>query len=288
MSRAKSVGVRKAAQLIGRNCPPLSLRRQCELLNIPRSSLYYPPLIVSADDEDMMRMIDELYTEHPFYGSRKIAKQLSRDQNRGINRKRIQRLMRIMGIEAIYPKPNLSQNTAAHPKYPYLLKGLNIIRPNQVWGTDITYIRMKHGFVYLVAFIDWYSRLVLSWKLSTTMETDFCIEAAEEAIEKYGLPEIANSDQGVQFTSYDYLDLWKKNLVSISMDGRGRALDNIFTERLWRSVKYEEVYLKDYETVSDAHNGFNNYFTFYNTERLHQSLNYQTPNEIYFKNKNKN
>lgn len=285
MSRSKSVVVREAAQLIDRDCPTLSLCRQCELIGIPRSSLYYPPLAVSADDEDMMRIIDELYTEHPFYGSRKIAKQLSRDQNRDINRKRIQRLMRIMGIEAIYPKPNLSQNITAHPTYPYLLKGLHIARPNQVWGADITYIRMKHGFVYLVAFIDWYSRFVLSWKLSTTMEANFCIEAAEEAITNYGRPEIANSDQGVQFTSADYLNIWKNNHVNISMDGRGRCMDNIFTERLWRSVKYEEVYLKDYETVSDVRTGFNTYFSFYNTERLHQNLSYQTPSEIYFKEK---
>ena len=277
--------MREAGQLIDRNGIAPSLSRQCELLGIPRSSLYYPPLTVSADDEQMMRSIDELYTAHPFYGSRKIARQLSRDRNEAVNRKRMQRLMRLMGIEAVYPKPNLSQNSTPHPTYPYLLRGLNIIRPNQVWGTDITYIRMKHGFVYLVAFIDWYSRLVLSWKLSTTMELGFVIEAAEVAIKNYGLPEIANSDQGVQFTSHDYLDLWKKNHVNISMDGRGRALDNIFTERLWRSVKYEEVYLKDYETVSDVRNGFNQYFPFYNTERLHQSLNYQTPSEIYFKNK---
>lgn len=286
MSRAKSVGVRAAAQMIDRNCSALSLHRQCELIGIPRSSLYYPPLAMSVDDEQMMRAIDELYTAHPFYGSRKIAKQLSRDRNEAVNRKRIQRLMRIMGIEAIYPKPNLSQNITAHPAHPYLLKGLQIIRPNQVWGTDITYIRMKHGFVYLVAFIDWYSRFVLSWKLSTTMEANFCIEAAEDAITNYGRPEIANSDQGVQFTSADYLSIWKNNHVNISLDGRGRAMDNIFTERLWRSVKYEEVYLKDYETVNDVRSGFNQYFSFYNTERLHQSLNYQTPNEIYFKNKN--
>lgn len=277
--------MREAGQLIDRDCLTLSLSRQCELLGIPRSSLYYPLLMVSADDGQMMRAIDELYTAHPFYGSRKIAKQLSRDQNKAINRKRIQRLMQEMSIEAVYPKPNLSQNVTAYTRYPYLLKGLHVIRPNQVWGTDITYIRMKHGFVYLVAFIDWYSRLVLSWKLSTTMEAGFCIEAAEEAIKNYGLPEITNSDQGAQFTSCDYLDLWKKNQVNISMDGRGRAMDNIFTERLWRSVKYEEVYLKDYETVSDVNNGFSNYFPFYNTERLHQSLNYQTPNEVYNKEK---
>lgn len=271
--------------MIDRVNPALPIRRQAELLGLARSSIYYEPIGLTEADETLMRSIDELYTAHPFYGSRKIAKQLSRDKNEAINRKRIQRLMRIMGIEAIYPKPNLSQNNTAHPTYPYLLKGLHIARPNQVWGTDITYIRMKHGFVYLVAFIDWYSRLVLSWKLSTTMAADFVIEAAEAAIKNYGRPDIANSDQGVQFTSHDYLDLWKKNEVHISMDGRGRAMDNIFTERLWRSVKYEEVYLKDYETVNQVRDGLNQYFPFYNTERLHQSLKYQTPNEIYFKEK---
>lgn len=285
MSRDKAVSVRELVAMIDRKNPVLPISRQAELLGIARSSIYFEPIGLTVADEVFMRAIDELYTAHPFYGSRKITKQLSRDRNEAVNRKRVQRLMRLMGIEAIYPKPNLSQNTATHPVYPYLLKGLPIVRPNQVWGTDITYIRMKHGFVYLVAFIDWFSRLVLSWKLSTTMEASFCIDAAHEAIKTYGPPEIANSDQGVQFTSYDYLDLWKKNQVNISMDGRGRAMDNIFTERLWRSVKYEEVYLKDYETVSDVNDGLANYFPFYNTKRLHQSLNYQTPNEIYFREK---
>lgn len=276
------VGVRELATLVDRECPALPLGRQCELLGIPRSSLYYPPLMMSSDDEQMMRRIDELYTKHPFYGSRRIAKVLSRELKEAINRKRIQRLMGMMGIEAVYPKPNLSQNNVWHVKYPYLLKGLNITAPNQVWGTDITYIRLKNGFVYLVAYLDWYSRLVLAWRLSTTLETRFCLEAANEAIKRYGLPGIINSDQGVQFTSQEYIALWENQGSKISMDGRGRALDNIFTERLWRNVKYEEVYLKDYDTVPAAEANLNEYFNFYNTERPHQSLDYQTPYEIHF------
>lgn len=274
------------AALVDREHPVLPLSRQAELLGIARSSVYYAPRGLTAKDEELTRAIDELYTAHPFYGSRKIAKTLSREQPEAINRKRVQRLMRLMGIEAIYPKPNLSLNTAPHLVYPYLLKGLHITRPNQVWGTDITYIRMKHGFAYLVAFIDWFSRLVLSWRLSTTLEAGFCIEAAAEAIKTYGSPEIENSDQGVQFTSQDYLALWETNAVKISMDGRGRAMDNIFTERLWRSVKYEEVYLKDYETMPEAVESLDSYFTFYNTKRLHQSLRYHTPAEIYFGQRN--
>lgn len=282
MSRAKAVRVRELATLVDRGYQALPMNRQCALLGIPRSSLYYPPLVVSADDEALMRRIDELYTKHPFYGSRRLAKVLSGGLTEVINRKRIQRLMRMMGIEAIYPKPNLSQNTAPHAKYPYLLKGLSITTPNQVWGTDITYIRLKNGFVYLVAYLDWYSRLVLAWRLSTTLETKFCLEAASEAINHYGLPDIINSDQGVQFTSQEYIDLWEKSGAKISLDGRGRALDNIFTERLWRNVKYEEVYLKDYDTVPNAQTNLSEYFNFYNTERPHQSLDYQTPREVHF------
>lgn len=282
MRRAKAVGVRDLSTFVDRDSPLLPLGRQCELLGIPRGSLYYPPLVLSADDQEMMRKIDELYTKHPFYGSRRIAKVLSRELKETVNRKRIQRLMRMMGIEAVYPKPNLSENTAPHVKYPYLLKGLNITAPNQVWGTDITYIRLKNGFVYLVAYLDWYSRLVLSWQLSTTLETRFCLEAASEAISQYGIPDIINSDQGVQFTSQEYIELWEKQGARISLDGRGRALDNIFTERLWRNVKYEEVYLKDYDTVPAAQTNLSEYFNFYNTERPHQSLGYQTPQQFHF------
>lgn len=259
----------------------MPLTRQAELLGISRRSLYYQPRPVSAETLTAMAAIDRLYTDHPFYGVRRITKQLSRD-GLAVNHKRVHRLMQAMGIQGIVPKRNLSKNPAAHPVYPYLLRGLPIVRPNQVWGTDITYIKLKFGWLYLVAFIDWYSRFVLSWKLSTTMEAGFCIAAAQEAIARYGAPEITNSDQGVQFTSADYLALWQGHGVQISMDGRGRAMDNIFTERLWRSVKYEEVYLNNYETVAAAHHGLDRYLDFYNTKRLHQSLQYQTPEEVYW------
>lgn len=270
---------------IDRADPTLPLARQAELLGIARSTIYYEPVPVSAEELTVMAAIDRLYTAHPFYGERRISKQLRRE-GVVVNHKRVGRLMQDMGIQGLIPKPNLSKNSLAHPVYPYLLNGLPIVRPNQVWGTDITYIKMKYGFLYLVAFLDWFSRYVLSWRLSTTMTTEFCLEAAREAIDRYGLPDIENSDQGVQFTSPDYLALWDTNHVRISMDGRGRALDNIFTERLWRSVKYEEVYLHQYETVAEATRGIGNYLAFYNTERLHQSLQYQTPAEIYFGHRN--
>lgn len=216
----------------------------------------------------------------PYYGVMRMTHQLRRDGYR-VNEKRIRHLMREMGLEAIYPKPNLSLNNRSHPVYPYLLRGVPITHPNHVWGTDITYIKMKQGYLYLVVFMDWYSRYVLSWRLSTMLTTDFIIEAGTEALTK-GIPEIANSDQGVQFTSHDYLNIWNPDTTKISMDGRGRAMDNIFTERLWRSVKYEEVYPKDYQSVLDAKDGLTNYFDTYNNRRLHQALNYQTPVEIYF------
>lgn len=254
---------------------------QAKLLGVSRGSLYYQPVEVDLEELGLMNRIDEIYTESPFYGSRKISKQLSLDLNQPVNRKRVQRLMRLMGIEAVYPKPDLSFNDKPHPVYPYLLKGLSVTRPNQVWGVDITYIRMKHGFLYLVAFIDWFSRFVLSWELSNSLETAFCLEAGQQAL-IYGVPEIANSDQGVQFTSTDYLNFWLGKGVKISMDSRGRALDNIFTERLWRSLKYEEVYLKSYSTLQEAKEGIGNYFDFYDFKRLHQSLGYKTPAEIYF------
>ncbi len=250
---------------------------QAKLLGISRNSLYYRPQPVDPETLLAMNRIDELYTKRPFFGSRRIARDL------GYNRKLVQRLMREMGIEAIYQKPNLSKNNMPHPVYPYLLKGVVANHPNHIWGTDITYIRMRQGFLYLVAYLDWFSRFVLAWELSNTLDGNFVIEAAEEAIRQFGLPEIENSDQGVQFTARDYLDIWIRSNVSISMDGRGRAMDNIFTERLWRSVKYEEVYLKDYATVLEAKDEIRDYFRFYNYERKHQSLSYQTPAEIYFK-----
>lgn len=259
----------------------IPIAAQADLLGISRGSIYYQRVEVSVEELGLMNRIDELYTDYPFYGSRKIAKQLTLDLEQKVNRKRVQRLMRVMGIEAIYPSPNLSFNNLPHPVYPYLLKGLVITRPNQVWGVDITYIRLSSGFLYLVAFIDWFSRFVLSWQLSNTLETEFVLEAAEKSL-NWGTPEITNSDQGVQFTSQDYIDLWLKEQVKISMDGRGRAMDNIFTERLWRSLKYEEVYLKSYSSPKEARESISKYFDFYDFKRLHQSLGYKTPAEIYF------
>ena len=227
-----------------------------------------------------MNRIDKLYTDYPFYGSRVMAKNLELELGFPINRKRIQRLMGDMGLEGVCPKPNFSKNEKPHPVYPYLLKGLKIDRPNQVWGTDITYIRLAQGFLYLVAILDWYSRYVVAWKLSNTLDASFCVEAAQEAL-TLGTPDISNSDQGVQFTCEDWLNIWLTNEVQISMDGRGRCMDNIMTERLWRSLKYEEVYLKQYSSVFEAREGISRYLNFYNHRRLHSSLNYQTPETVY-------
>ncbi len=226
-----------------------------------------------------MRLIDEEYTRHPFYGTRRLTAWLRRNGYM-VNHKRVSRLMQAMGIQAIYPRPNLSKASKEHKKYPYLLKGLVIEYPNQVWSTDITYIRTKHGFVYLVAVIDWFSRYVLSFKISTTLDKDFCMDALRESL-TIALPEIFNTDQGSQFTSDEFTGCLKEQNVAISMDGRGRALDNIFVERLWRSVKYEEVYIREYETVRQVLESMRKYFDFYNMERLHQSSNYRTPNEVY-------
>lgn len=226
-----------------------------------------------------MRLIDEQYTRTPFYGVRRMVIGL-RELGERVNPKRIRRLMRRMGLEAVYPKPNLSRANAQHKKYPYLLRGLQITRPNQVWGGDITYIRLTEGFVYLVAILDWFSRYVVSWGVSVTLEGSFCLEALERAL-SVGRPEIFNSDQGVQFTCADFTQRLEAEKIQISMDGRGRAMDNVFTERLWWSVKYEEVYLKDYGTVPAAVRNLGGYFGFYNEERPHQSLGYKTPAEIY-------
>jgi putative transposase len=228
-----------------------------------------------------MRLIDEEYTRHPFYGYRRLTAWLRREGH-GVNFKRIRRLMRVMGIEAIYPKPNLSKASTEHKKYPYLLKNMKIDHPDQVWSTDITYIRMKHGFIYLTAIIDWYSRYVLSYEVSTTLDTGFCVEALKKAL-NISKPEIFNTDQGSQFTSEAFTGYLESNGITISMDGRGRAFDNIFVERLWRSVKYEEVYLNDYEKVKHAVSRLFRYFEFYNIERGHQSLQYRTPYEVHFK-----
>jgi putative transposase len=228
-----------------------------------------------------MRLIDEEYTRHPFYGSRRLAAWLNRE-GYDVNRKRIRRLMHLMGIEAIYQKPMLSKSLGENRKYPYLLKGLSIIRPDQVWSADITYIRMKGGFVYLAAIIDWYSRYVMAHEVSISLESEFCVSSLKKAM-NMSCPEIFNTDQGVQFTSSGFTNYLTENNVAISMDGRGRAFDNIFAERLWRSVKYEEVCLHDYETVKEIVSGLNKYFQFYNSERPHQSLGYKTPHEVYFK-----
>lgn len=229
-----------------------------------------------------MQFIDEIYTERPFYGSRRIQRDLKDDYCLPICREHVQRLMRLMGIEAIYPKKRTTIPDNQSRLYPYLLRNLPIIRPNQVWGTDITFIRLLKGFCYLVAILDWHSRYVLAWKLSATMEVSFCLETLSQAL-KLAVPEIHNSDQGSQFTSQEYISLLNAHpQIQISMDGRGRCMDNIFTERLWRTVKYEDVYLKNYQTITEVESGLNNYFSFYNTRRKHQSLNYKTPYEAYF------
>ncbi len=258
----------------------LSIQRQCALLGLNRSSFYYRPAEESALNLELMRRIDEQYTRTPFFGSPKMTEWLKR-QGFPVNRKRTCRLMGIMGLKAIAPGPNTSRKHPGHPVYPYLLSGLAITRPNQVWSTDITYIRMTYGFLYLVAIMDWFSRFVLSWRLSNTLDVGFCIEALEDAL-GIGCPEIFNSDQGSQFTSEDWTGALKQRGIRISMDGRRRAVDNIFVERLWRSVKYEEVYLKDYGDGKEAHKGLDAYFRFYNTERIHQALNYRTPAEVHW------
>lgn len=250
------------------------------MLGVSRSAVYYEPAGETALNIELMRLIDEQYTKTPFYGSRRTTAWLIR-QGHSVNRKRVQRLMRLMRIEAIYQKPRTSIPNEGHKVYPYLLRGMSIVRPNQVWATDITYIRMRCGFLYLVAILDWYSRHVISWALSNSLERTFCVEALEAALD-IATPEIFNSDQGCQFTSTDFTDVLLDSGVQISMDGRGRCFDNIFIERLWRSVKYEEVYLKDYEDGADAHRNLEHYFTFYNEERLHQSLGYRTPAEVHY------
>lgn len=253
--------------------------KQCELLGIPRSTYYYKSLSESELNLRLMRLIDEQYLITPFYGSRRMTEVLKR-KGEDVNRKRLQRLMRLMGIETMYPKPNTSIGNKEHYKYPYLLKNLIIRKPNQVWGTDITYIPVETGYLYLVAILDLFSRYVVSWSISDSLESDFCIYAVENALEK-GKPEIINSDQGTQYTSRGYTNLLKKNGVSISMSGRGRCWDNIFVERLWRSFKYEEVYLKGYSTGREAKEGTDWYFNFYNNERLHEKLCYMTPRVVH-------
>jgi putative transposase len=265
--------------LVEVNHPELSVRRQCELLGLSRSTFYYEPAGATPEDLRLMRLIDELYTACPFYGSRKITEALTR-RGEEINRKRVQRLMREMGLEAIYPKPRLSAAGRGHKIYPYLLRGAKIERPDQVWSADITYVPLPSGFMYLAAVIDWFSRYVVAWKLSNTLDGSFCTEMLDEALEG-GRPEVFNTDQGVQFTAAAFTGRLESAGVAVSMDGRGRALDNVFVERLWRSVKYEDIYLRGYEVVSELLRGLTRYFAFYNDARLHQSLDYQTPATVY-------
>jgi putative transposase len=262
--------------MIDRAQPALSVRRQCELLRVSRSGLYYEPEPSDPEQLAVMRRIDEIHLKYPFYGSRKVSLELRRE-GQDANRKRIQRLMRLMGLEAIAPKPSTSTPHPKHPKYPYLLRGLTVSRVNQVWSTDITYIPMRDGFVYLVAIMDWYSRRVLAWRLSNTMDSSFCVEALEQALKRFGTPEIFNTDQGAQFTAEAFTKPLRERGIAISTDGKGRCLDNVFVERLWRSLKYEEVYLHAYDNATEARAGIGRYLDFYNNERPHQALGYQTP-----------
>ena len=253
---------------------------QAELLSLNRSSLYYQPIPPSVEEITLKHRIDEIYTQWPHYGSRRITAQLQREGVE-VNRKAVMRHMQEMGILAIYPGPNLSKRARQANIYPYLLKHVRASYPNHVWGLDITYIRLKHGWMYLVAILDWYSRYVVSWELDQTMQLPFVLEAMQRALSQ-ARPVICNSDQGSQFTSLPYLNLLKEHEVQISMDGRGRALDNVFTERLWRSIKYEDVYIKDYTTPRELRQGLTEYMQFYNERRLHQSLDYRPPAELYF------
>jgi putative transposase len=258
----------------------VSVRKQCELLSVSRSGLYYEPVPRSAEELDLMRRIDELHLKWPQLGSRKLAKEL-RKQGLHINRKHVQRLMLLMEIVAMVPQPDTSKPAPEHPVYPYLLRNIVISRVDQVWATDITYIPLDRGFAYLVAIIDWHSRRVLAWRLSNTLDSSFCVEALREAMKRFGKPEIFNTDQGAQFTSEAFTSVLRAADVRISMDGKGRCLDNIFVERLWRSLKYEEVYLHAYRDLTEARAGIGRYFDYYNHDRDHQALGYQTPDAFY-------
>lgn len=259
----------------------LPISRQAKLLDISRGTVYYQPKPISPRDQMLMNRIDRLHLELPFAGAR-MLRDLLRQEGHTVGRSKVVRLMRLMGIEALYRKPKTTKRHSGHKVYPYLLRNLAVSRANQVWAMDITYLPMARGFVYLAAVVDWYSRRVLSWKVSTTMDVHFCLEAVEEAMERHGVPEIMNTDQGSQFTSQAFTGLLKDNDIQISMDGKGAWRDNVFVERLWRSVKYEEVYLHAYETVSAAKAGLDRYFRFYNSRRPHSSLDRQTPDQFYF------
>jgi putative transposase len=259
----------------------LSRTRRCELLGVARSTAYYQPQAISDEDLALMRQIDKIHLAWPFYGSRRIAEDLT-ERGQSVNRKRVQRLMRQMGIRALYPRQRTSQPGKGHTIHPYLLRNLVIECPNQVWASDITYIPMAKGFMYLVVILDWHSRRVLAWRLSNTLETDFCLEALDEALRRFGKPEIFNTDQGVQFTCDAFTRVLKDHDIDISMDGKGRWVDNVFVERLWRSVKHEDVYLRAYETPRQLREGPIRYFNFYNTERRHSALDGRTPDAVYF------
>jgi putative transposase len=274
------LSVDQKRHLIGPAHPQISVMRQCELLDLARSSLYYQPVAPNPYELYLMKLIDQQYTQRPFYGIRKMTEWLQTNGER-VNHKRVARLMRQMGIEAIYPRPRTTIPADNVRRYPYLLKEVTINAPNQVWSTDITYIRLQTGFIYLVAVIDWYSRYVLSWEVSNTLDMQFCIDALEKAL-RVGHPQIFNTDQGSQFTSPAFTDILEHERIQISQDGKGRAFDNIFVERLWRTVKYEEVYLKDYANLTEAYHSLKDYFVFYNQERFHQSLGYKTPAAIHF------
>lgn len=281
-SKKNLVGdVAKKRELVDWEHPSISIARQCQLLGVSRSGLYYHPVPVSQENLDLMRLLDEEYTRHPFLGVIKMTNWLRGQGYPRVGEDRVRRLLRAMGLMAIYPGRNLSRPAPGHKIYPYLLRGISIERVNQVWSADITYIRLLNGFVYLVAIVDWFSRYILGFGISITLEADFCIETLQRALTR-ATPEIFNSDQGSQFTSPRHTDVLRDAGIQISMDGRGRALDNIFIERVWRSLKYEEVYLHDYATVQEAKAGIKSYFDYYNNERQHQSLDYRTPAEVYF------
>lgn len=277
--KAGSLDLETRRELIELSHPKISIVRQCDLISLPRSSFYFCPATESPENLEIMRLIDEEFLRYPFYGSRKIIPYL-KEKGFVVNKKRVLRLMRLMGISPIYPKPNLSKAEKGHKIYPYLLRDLPIVRPNQVWSTDITYIPMREGFVYLTAVIDWFSRYVLAFELSNTLDTTFCIRALQSAL-TINQPAIFNTDQGSQFTSLDFTLVLKERNIAISMDGKGRAIDNVFIERLWRSLKYEMIYLKDFTSVSQLYNELTSYFHFYNTERFHQALDYRRPAEVY-------
>ena len=259
----------------------LPVTRQCEILELSRSGIYYTPVPISARDMELMRQIDEIHLMYPFYGSRNIRNELW-GKGYDIGRDRVRRLMRRMGIEAFYVKPRLSLSHPGHVKYPYLLRGLEITKANHVWSTDITYIPMARGFCYLVAIMDWASRMVLAWRLSNTLDSAFCVDALDEAITKYGCPDIFNTDQGSQFTAEAFTNILRSNSIGISMDGKGRWRDNVFIERLWKSVKYEDIYLKAYASMSEVKKGLTNYFKFYNEKRWHNNFDKKTPAMVYF------